>query len=70
MARRDWAGNKLDNDVIYCGTFTGGKIKVYRNLDKATANSIMRHIVKQEKRVDKYFRGMQLLTADGKDFRA
>jgi len=65
---KDWAGNRLDNDVMYCGTFTGGHIKVYRNLDKATASSIMRHIKKLEQRVDKYFRGMDLLTATGKDF--
>lgn len=65
---KDWAGNRLDNDVLYCGTFTNGHIKVYRNLDKATASSIMRHITKLERRVDKYFRGMDLLTATGKDF--
>lgn len=65
---KDWTGNRLDNDVLYCGTFTNGRIKVYRNLDKAAANSIMRHITKLERRVDKYFRGMDLLEATGKDF--
>lgn len=67
--RKDWAGNPLDNDILYCGTYTGGKIKVYRNLDKATASSIMRNIVKREKQIDSRLRGLQLLTATGKDFR-
>lgn len=65
---KDWAGNRLDNDVMYCGTFTNGRIKVYRDLDKATASSIMRHIKKLERQVDKYFRGMEFLAATGKDF--
>lgn len=49
-------------EVVYCGTFTGGCIRMYTQLDRATAGSIFRHFNKLEKRVDKDFRGIQILS--------
>lgn len=65
---RDWARNPLNNDVMYCGSLSDGHIRIYKNLDRPQALSVMRHLTKEERKIDRHLRGLQLLTATGKDF--